>query len=167
LGNFWNRFQNSDFFCGFPQCTGFEILDFSAVSRHFQGTQKNLKTRIFLQWLGILKDWLVQKILVVFPAMNKAQNLDFPAVSHNFLGTRKILETWFSRVFLGFQRTGSSKIFWNSDHSFLGILKCWTNPKKLVNPQTYPRFFLGIQSDGPTQKSSKPVNFTGPRTRQP
>jgi hypothetical protein len=80
LGNFWNRFKNSDFSAVLPQCTGFEILDFSAVSRDFLGTPKILKTRIFPQCLRILKDGLVQKFLAVFPAMNRAQNL-FPAMN--------------------------------------------------------------------------------------
>jgi hypothetical protein len=35
LGNFQNKSQNSDFVAVFPQCTGFETLDFSAVSCDF------------------------------------------------------------------------------------------------------------------------------------
>ncbi len=82
------------------QVSKFRIfLRFPAI---FRGSKKILKTQIFLQCLGILKDGLVRKFFAVFPAMNKAQNLDFPTVSCDFRGPKKFSKRGFPRVFLGF-----------------------------------------------------------------
>ncbi len=63
------RFQNFDFFRGFPQFLGdpknSQNADFSAVSWDFEG-------------------WAHPIILRGFPVMNRAQNLDLPAVSRDF-----------------------------------------------------------------------------------
>ena len=60
LGNFWNRFQNSDFFAVFPRRKVFEISDFFRGFPRFLGDPKILKMRTFPQCLGISKDGLVQ-----------------------------------------------------------------------------------------------------------
>ncbi len=132
FGKFSEQVSKFCFFCGFPTTYRFQNFgffpwfsaifrgpkksqnaDFSAVSRDFEGRAR-------------------PKILRSFPAMNRAQNLDFPAVSHNFYGTQKIFETRFSPRFLGISKDGLVQNFseLGLPRSFLGILKCWTHPKK-------------------------------------
>ncbi len=140
--------------------TGFEILIFLwfscdvQVSKFwifprfpaiFRGTKKILKTRIFPQCLGILKDGLVQKFFAVFPAMNRAQNLDFLVVSRIFLLTQKILETWFSPRFLGISKDRLVQIFSELElpRSFLEILKCRTHLKN-SEPANLSAVFFGF-----------------------
>jgi hypothetical protein len=87
--------------------------------------------RIFPQYLGILKDGLIQKFFVVFLAMNRAQNLDFPAKSCDFLGTQKKSRNAVFPRFLGISKDGLAQIVFELKlpRSFLGILKCRTLPK--------------------------------------
>jgi hypothetical protein len=84
MGNFWNRFQDSDFFVVFPQCTDFKFLDFYAVSSDFLGDPKYSQSADFSAVSWNFEGQACPKILRSFPAMNRAQNLDLPAVSRNF-----------------------------------------------------------------------------------
>ncbi len=83
LGNFRNRFQNSDFFQFSPNVQASKFCFFSRFPAIFRGP-KNSQNADFsaVSW-----DFEVQacpKILRGFPAMNRAQNLDLPTVSRDF-----------------------------------------------------------------------------------
>jgi hypothetical protein len=97
-------------FAVFPRQTGFKILvfsavgDFSAVSWDFEG-------------------WARPKILCGFSHNEQGKIWIFPRCPAIFWEPKKFSKCGFPRGFLGFQRMGSSKYFWNSNFPavFLGF----------------------------------------------
>jgi hypothetical protein len=142
LGNFRNRFQNSDFFAVFPRCTGFEILFFFCGFLQFLGDPKNSLNADFSAVSRDFEGQAHPKILCGFPAMNRVQNLDLPAAFRDFYGTQKILKTWFSpAVSWDFEGRAHPKLSeTRTSPQFSLDFEGSDPPKKLVNPQTYPWF---------------------------
>ncbi len=80
------------------------------------------------------------KILRGFPTMNRFTKIQiFPRFPTIFRGPKKFSKRRFPRGFLGFWRTGLSKIIWNLD---------------------FPKFFSRFWRDRPTQKISEPTNLS-------
>jgi hypothetical protein len=148
LGNFWqgtrNRFQNSDFsrisrnvqvskfgfISGFPQFLGdpkkFLKHYFSVVSWDFEG-------------------WACPKILCSFPATNRFPNLNFLQFPAIFRGTQKFSKRGFFTVSWDFEGRACPKKFrTQTSLQFSQDFEGTDPPKILVNPQFYPRFFLGF-----------------------
>jgi hypothetical protein len=133
------RFRNFGFSRGFPWFLGepknSQNADFSAVSRDFEGRARPKNPRGFSLDEQGSKSGFSCGVLQFLGDPKNSRNAVFLAVSWDFKGWAcpNFFGTWTSPQF--------SRDFEVSDPL-----------KKLLNPQTYLRFFSGIRSNGPTQK---------------
>ncbi len=155
LGNFWNRFQNSDFFCGFPAMNRFQNFGFFSSFPQFLGDPKNSQNVDFSAVSWDFERWARPKILCGFSHDEQGKIWIFTRCPAIFWGPIKFSKCGFPRGFLGFQRMGSSYCFGTQTSLQLSWdFEVLDLPKKIVNLQTHPRFSWDFKGVDPLVKLS-------------